>query len=155
MTILRFRKNLRGYKNAKEYLYMKNLEKIFANCKDKQEIYEKILELGQSLPPLDKGFQTSGNLVSGCQSIMHLRSFIKDGKVYFEASCDALISAGLVHMMILAYNGMTPQQILTSPPTFLKDYGILGSLSMNRSNGLAQIYMRMQKDAMYFLKASN
>ena len=121
------------------------IKKIFAACSSPESRYEKIIELGRQLPPLHSSARIPDNLVPGCQSIMYLESILKDGKIYFNADSEALISKGLAALLIKAYSGETPETILKCPPTFLTDIGI--SLSPARSNGLASLFLKMQQQA--------
>ncbi len=113
--------------------------------------YSALIEMGKALPPYPKECKTADRIVSGCQSILHLHASLKEGKIYFEASSDALISAGLAALLLTVYNGETPETLLTSPPHFLAELGIMGQLSPNRSNGLAHIHLRMKQLAIHFL----
>ncbi|MES2272829.1 MAG: SufE family protein [Chlamydiota bacterium] len=113
--------------------------------------YNAIMEMGRRLPPMAQDQKIPENIVAGCQSILYLNAKLRGGQVFFEASSDALISAGLAAVLIAAYSGETPEAILKCPPTFLTDLGIIGSLSPSRSNGLAQIHLRMKREALKFL----
>ena len=121
---------------------------LFSTCADSEAIYTKVITLGRSLSSMDKQFQTEDRLVKGCQSLMYLRSWQEDGTLYFEAHSDALISAGLASLMIRVYSGESPESILLCAPTFLETIGILGSLSPNRSNGLASLHIKMKQEAL-------
>lgn len=110
-----------------------------------------IIEKGRSLPPLDPAHKTESNQIRGCQSRLFLHSWKDNEKVYFSAEADALISAGLAALLIEIYSGASPAEILKTPPTFLKEWGILTSLSPSRANGLSHLYLRMRSDALKFL----
>ena len=127
---------------------------FFSDFKTQEAKYQRLMELGRSLSPLPAQLKTPENLVQGCQSELYLASRLADGKMNFLASSDALISAGLVALLLRVYEGETPKVILTTPPLFLKDLGILGSLSPSRSNGLAHIHQRLKIDALKFLTLS-
>ncbi len=129
------------------------IKELFTSCQTSEERYFKLIELGKALPPLDPRYKTEENLVSGCQSQVFLHTYIKDGLIYFEAASEALISAGLVALLIQIYSGQPPEALFKCPPTFLNELGIYASLSPARSNGLAQIYLRMQKEALSFLSS--
>ena len=128
-----------------------HLKEIFAGLTTNEEKVCYLLELGRSLQPLPAEGRIAANQVSGCQSILFLSSYMSDGKLFFDAHADALLSAGLAALLIAVYSGETPQTILQTPPAFLSDLGIFGSLTLSRSNGLAHIHQRMKKDALKFL----
>lgn len=127
------------------------IKKIFNNCKDSDERYLKIIELGRQLPKLDPLYKTESNIVKGCQSVMHLRSYLENGKIFFEANSDALISLGLSAILISIYSGETAETVLTCPPNCLEELGISASLSQNRANGLYSIHLKMKQDALKLL----
>lgn len=128
---------------------------LFADCMTRESKYEKIIELGRQLPAYPSECKTPCRLVRGCQSEMYLSTSLSDtGKMQFHASSEALISAGLAALLILAYHDETPEAILGCPPAFLEDLGIHDSLSPGRSNGLASLFMRMKQDALNFLVAT-
>jgi cysteine desulfuration protein SufE len=134
-----------------EESFKKNCEEIknkFANL-TLEERHNLLIDWGRKLPLFPDSLKTAPNLVSGCQSTLYIASEFKDGKVFFQATADALISAGLAALLIKAYSGLTPETILKSPPTFLTDLNL--SLSPNRSNGLAHIHLRIQQEALRYL----
>jgi len=121
---------------------------LFKECDSSELKVKKLIELGRSLPPMSDTLKTEENRVVGCQSIVYLHSTIKEEKIYFTASSEALISSGLAALLIEAYSGLSPETILQSKPSFLEDLGIYASLSPGRSNGLSSMLLRMQKDAL-------
>lgn len=121
---------------------------IFSSIEDR---YKAIIDMGRSLPPFPLHLKCPENLVAGCQSTLYLASQYEDGLVFFKVASDALISSGLAAILIAVYSGESPETILKMPPQFLDDLNIHASLSPNRSNGLAQIHLRMKKDALKFL----
>ncbi len=128
-----------------------DVKSLFSNCLTQQERYQKIIELGRELSPIPSEHQIENNIVKGCQSIVYLHSELSEGKIYYSAHSESLISAGLAALLIKAYSGQSPELILKSKPTFLEELQILGSLSPNRANGLANMFLRMQQDALKFL----
>lgn len=127
------------------------IKKLFTFCSTKEETYQKIIEIGKQTPALSKEFKVGANIVPGCQSLMHLHSHLEEGKVYFTAESEALISSGLATLLTTAYSGESPETILKCPPDFLEELGISASLSPSRANGLYNIYLRMKQDALNFL----
>lgn len=127
------------------------IQQKFFNCSTEEEKYLKIIELGQNLPSFNPLACIEENIVSGCQSLMYLETIYKNDKLYFNATSEALISKGLAALLIMFYSGKTPQLILQTPPTFLKELGILSLLSPTRSNGIANLYVKMQKATLPYL----
>jgi len=132
-------------------IFIKNL---FADCANAEAKYNKIMELGKQGAAFDEEEKTDENLVPGCQSTMYLQSWIQEGCIHFNAWSDALISAGLAQLLILAYSGQRPEVVLKKPPAFLDELNIPGSLTPNRANGLFQIHLRMKQDALRFITDS-
>lgn len=133
------------------YEKIEKLKKDFASFSDPQEKYLKIMEMGKQLPPLDPQFQIDTYRVQGCQSTSYLYTTFNEGKVAIHASSDALISAGLLALLIAVYSDETPTAILESPPTFLIDLGLEDSLSPSRANGFADALLRLKKKALEYL----
>jgi cysteine desulfuration protein SufE len=128
------------------------LKQCFSRYHTAEEKYTKLIELGRSLNPYPKEDENPNFLVKGCQSLLYLKSSFVDGKMYFLAFSDALISAGLAALLLLIYEGESPEAILKCPPTVLKELKIASYLSPNRVNGLRSLYLRMQQDAIKALK---
>jgi cysteine desulfuration protein SufE len=112
------------------------------------KIIEVILQMGQSLPLYPLELKTPVCRVAGCQSILFLSSFLKDEKIIFNAASDALLSVGLAALLISVYSEENPETILTTPPRFLTEIGLLSLLTPSRATGLAHIHQRMKKDAL-------
>ena len=132
---------------------LRRIKKIFSPL-DAEGKYRALIDLGRKLAPYPEALKTPDRIVKGCQSTLYLTAHLDQGKLLFSASCDALISAGLAALLILAYSGQTPETILKCPPTFLTELGIADSLSPNRSNGLYQIHLRMKQEALKALLAT-
>jgi cysteine desulfuration protein SufE len=113
-----------------------------------EERYRTLMDMGRNLPPYPDAYKTPDHIVRGCQSTLYLRATALDGKIFFEAHSDALISAGLAALLIAAYSGESAESILKNPPDFMTELGIQASLSPNRSNGLANIHLRMKQEAL-------
>ena len=121
---------------------------LFSDCETKEAKYDKIILLGRELPPLDPAYKTETALVRGCQGSLYLHTTMRgDGTLSFEAQADALISAGLAALLILAYNEEPPEAIIMCEPLFLKQLDIDSLLSPSRSNGLYSLHLRMKQDA--------
>lgn len=123
------------------------VKKIFHSCHIAEDRYLKIIELGRTLPLLALKERIPERIVSGCQSIVYLKTELKEGKIYFTVYSEALISTGLAALLLFCYNGEEPLVLLKCPPDFLNELGIFTSLSPARSNGLASMFLRMQQEA--------
>ncbi|MCH9610335.1 MAG: Cysteine desulfuration protein SufE [Chlamydiales bacterium] len=118
---------------------------------NKEELYQEIMKL--ELEPFDPSWKYEENLVTGCQSVMYLKSVIQEGKIYFYATSDALISRGLAALMISIYNGKEPEAVLKEPPTLVEELNITSLLSPSRANGLAALHLKMKQQALSHLVA--
>jgi cysteine desulfuration protein SufE len=121
---------------------------LFEHCATAEKKYEKIIELGKQLPPFPEEAKTPRALVPGCQSRMHLKAELKEGRLVLWAHSDALISAGLAALLLLVYSDEAPEVILSCPPQFLEELHIHQSLSPSRSNGLASLFLKIKQEAM-------
>jgi cysteine desulfuration protein SufE len=127
------------------------IKQLFASCKSKEETYQKIIEIGQASPPLLAQYKIPENEVPGCQSIMHMHASERDGKIYFEAESEALISCGLAALLTRVYSGEDAETIIKCPPDYLEEIGVSSSLSPNRANGLYSIHLKMKQIALQSL----
>lgn len=127
------------------------LKTLFQYCKSTEEVYQKIIELGTHLPPLPVEYKTPERIVSGCQSIVYLHSYLKDENIVFEVESEALISKGLAALLILVYSGEPPEVVIKCPPLFIKDLGLEANMTPSRSNGLSSIHLKMKQEALKFL----
>lgn len=112
--------------------------------------YAYIIELGNTLAPIDEKYKTPGNIIEGCQSRVWLNAELKDGKVIFEADSDAIIVKGIISLLIRVLSGHTPQEILDTDLYFIKKIGLQEHLSPTRSNGLLSMIKQMRMYALAF-----
>lgn len=127
------------------------IKHLFASCTTEEAKYEKIIAMGRQQSALPAEEKITQNIVKGCQSTVYLSTQMRDGKVFFVAESDALISAGLAAILIQVYSGETPEAILKCPPKYLEELGISTSLTPNRANGLYSIHLRMKQEALQAL----
>lgn len=120
----------------------------FSDVEDWMDRYAMIIDLGNSLPPIDDSYKTPEHLIEGCQSRVWLNAEERDGKVYFTADSDAIIVKGIIAMLIKVLNGHTPVEILASDLHFIDDIGLAENLSPTRSNGLLAMVKQMRLYAM-------
>ena len=128
-----------------------SLKKTFSFLTSIEARYSALIEMGRSLLPLSPDLKTPENLVRGCQSHLYLYTKWIDGKIFFNASSDSLISSGLAALLITVYSEEPPEILLTHPPIFLEELNIHTSLSLNRSSGLNHIHLRMKQEALKYL----
>lgn len=131
----------------------KLIAQAFLQCATPEAKYKKIIEMGKLLEPLALEHRRIENIVQGCQSILYLHTEFIEGNLYFNAYSEALISAGLASLLIVAYSGETPETILKCPPDFIKELSLDLALSPGRSNGLASMFFRMQQEAVKALSS--
>jgi cysteine desulfuration protein SufE len=112
--------------------------------------YEHLIDLGKSLPLIDPALKTDERLIRGCQSKVWLYSELKDGKVCFRADSDAIITKGIVGLMVRVLSGHTPDEIVNAPLSFIHTIGLKEHLSQTRANGLVSMIKQMKLDAMAF-----
>ncbi|TXE15497.1 SufE family protein [Psychroserpens burtonensis] len=98
--------------------------------------YEHLIDLGNHLPLIDKQHKTDDRLIKGCQSRVWLHSELYDEKVVFTADSDAIITKGIVAILIRVFSGQTPEEIMQADLKFIDDIGLKEHLSPTRANGL-------------------
>ena len=119
----------------------------FAMYDDWMDKYEYIIELGKELPIIDEEKKTDDRLIEGCQSRVWLSSNLKEGKMEFHADSDAIITKGIIGLLIQVMNNETPEVIATTDLHFIKDIGLQEHLSPTRSNGLVSMVKKMKLSA--------
>ncbi len=124
--------------------------KEFEQYTDWEDKYKRIIDLGRQLASIDETFRTDKYKLSGCQSQVWINAKLQDGKILFEADSDAAIVKGLVALVIRVYSNHTPDEILSSPPEFVKKIGIDNHLSPTRKNGLGAMMKQIQMYAVAF-----
>ncbi len=117
----------------------------FSSFSDWMEKYEYIIELGKDLPLIDEKYKVEENLIKGCQSKVWLHAEISnEGKLLFTADSDAIITKGLVALVIRVLSDENPEVISNADLHFVKDIGLQEHLSPTRSNGLASMIKQMK-----------
>lgn len=120
---------------------------------DWMEKYENIIDIGKSVPLIDPKYKDESHLVKGCQSQVWLHSEYKDGNIYFTADSDAIITKGLVALIIRVLSGHTPEEIMNAKLEFIDKIGLKEHLSPTRSNGLVSMIKQIKLDAQAHLIA--
>jgi len=111
---------------------------------DWEQKYEYLIELGKELPLIDEQYKTEANLIKGCQSRVWLHADYRNGKLLFTADSDAIITKGLVSMVIRVLSGHTPAEIASSEIYFIDAIGLKNHLSSTRSNGLLSMLKQIK-----------
>lgn len=112
--------------------------------------YEHIISIGKSLEPISEAHKKEENLIKGCQSRVWLHAEERDGKVYFKADSDAMITKGLISMIVSLFSGHTPDEIIEAELHFIDDIGLHEHLSPTRSNGLLNMVKQIKYYALAF-----
>lgn len=118
---------------------------------DWMEKYEYIIQLGKDLPLIEEQYKTEENLIRGCQSKVWLHANYTDGKLHFKADSDALITKGLVSMVVNVLSGHTPKEIVDAEIYFIDKIGLTSHLSPTRSNGLLSMLKQIKMYAVAYL----
>ena len=114
--------------------------------------YEYLIDLGRTLPVIDAALKTDERIIKGCQSRVWLESKFENGNMNFTADSDAIITKGMVALMIRAMNKQTPEEIIKAPLAFVDKIGLKEHLSPTRANGLVSMIQRMKSDSLRYLK---
>ena len=122
----------------------------FAVFDDWLDKYDYLIELSDSLPTMDPAHKTDEYLINGCQSRLWIDARMQDGKVYYSADSDAIITKGITALLMRVMNGRTPQQILDTDLYFIDAIGLKENLSPTRSNGLLAMIKQMRMYALAF-----
>ena len=109
--------------------------------------YELLISLGKNLKPYPEGKRTDENLIKGCQSRVWLDCELKDGCIYMVADSDAIITRGIISLLVDLYSGRTPQEILASDFSVVDRIGLRENLSPTRANGLVSMIDRIREVA--------
>lgn len=117
---------------------------------DWMQKYEHLIELGKSLPIIDAQNKTEDRLIKGCQAQVWLHSELKNGKITYTADSDAIITKGMVALMVRVLSNHTPDEILNAKLNFVDTIGLKQHLSPTRSNGLVSMIKQMKMDAFAF-----
>lgn len=123
---------------------------LFDDWADK---YEYLISLGKDLPSMNEEKKIEENIVKGCQSQVWLTAEAKDGNVFFEADSDAIITKGIIALLVKVFNGQPAGDIVNNNLSFIDQIGLKDHLSPNRSNGLVAMIKKMKAYALVLNKA--
>ena len=123
----------------------------FKSFNDWEERYKHLIDLGKKMPAMDEAHRIPANIVKGCQSQVWLHADLShDGKLVFQADSDASIVKGIIALLVGVYSGSTPDEVLSTKPSFLEDIGLREHLSMSRANGLNSMMKQISFFAMAY-----
>ena len=127
----------------------------FAMFDDWMERYEYIIEMGKSLPLIENQDKTNDNLIKGCQSKVWLHADYRNDKLIFTADSDAILTKGIIALLLRVYSNQTPKDILNSDDFFIEEIGLKEHLSPTRANGLLSMVKQLKLYALaYKVKSS-
>jgi sulfur transfer protein SufE len=125
---------------------LQELVEEFQAIEDKRERLEVLFELADEVMELPHDQWTDDTRVRGCQSEAHVLVSVEDGLIQFLAAADAKLVQGLMGVLTIAIQGLTPAQAVLIPPTFAEEMGLLNSLTPSRSNGFRNMYDKVMND---------
>ena len=117
---------------------------------DWMQKYEYIIELGKSLPIIDDKHKTDSNLIKGCQSRVWLHADHQDGKIIYSADSDAIITKGIVAILIRVLSNQTAEEIVKADLAFIDEIGLKEQLSQTRANGLVSMIKEIKLYALAY-----
>jgi cysteine desulfuration protein SufE len=124
----------------------------FAMFDDWIQKYEYLIDLGKELSPIDEKHKTEDNLIRGCQSRVWLNAEHNDGKIIYTADSDAIMSKGIVAILINVLSGQSPSEIANAKLDFINEIGLKEQLSPTRANGLVSMIKQMKIYAIAYNK---
>jgi cysteine desulfuration protein SufE len=127
----------------------------FALFDDWMQRYEYLIELGKSLPLIDEQFKDEQHLIKGCQSKVWLHANTQESKVKFTADSDAILTKGIIALLIRVYSNREPKEILEAETSFIDEIGLKEHLSPTRANGLVSMIKQIKMYALALQTQSN
>jgi cysteine desulfuration protein SufE len=116
----------------------------FSLFEDWMQRYEYMIDLGKSLPLINKQYKTDTYIIKGCQSKVWLNSSFNDNIIIFEADSDAIISKGIISLLVKVFSGHKPEEILEANINFIEKIGLDSHLSQTRANGLLSMIKQIK-----------
>jgi len=130
-------------------------DEIIKEFENWTEKYKHIIEYGKKLQGLEDKYKEEDNLVKGCQSKVWLRAFMDGDLLKFEADSNAIITKGLVGLIVNVFSGHSPKEIIDSKLYFVNEIGLADNLSISRSNGLVSMMKKIKNYAIaYYIKTA-
>ena len=122
----------------------------FSSFEDWLQRYDYLIELGKSLPLIDEAHKTDNFIIKGCQSKVWLYADFQDNKVVFTADSDAIITKGIIALLIEVFSHQPPDAILKADLSFIDEIGLREHLSPTRANGLVSMIDQMKRYALVY-----
>ncbi|WP_010516152.1 SufE family protein [Croceivirga radicis] len=116
----------------------------FSMFDDWMQRYEYMIELGKSLPLIDEQYKTDDNIIKGCQSKVWVHAELEDDKLLFTADSDAIITKGIIALLIRVFSNQKPKDIMEADTQFIDEIGLKEHLSPTRANGLVSMIKQMK-----------
>ena len=116
----------------------------FSLFDDWMQRYEYMIELGKSLPKIEEQYKTDDHLIKGCQSKVWVHAELRDGRLVFTADSDAIITKGIIAILIRAFSNQKPADIIAAKTDFIDQIGLKEHLSPTRANGLVSIIKQLK-----------
>ena len=123
----------------------------FQMFSDWTQKYEYIIDLGKNLPVINDQFKTEENIIKGCQSKVWLYAENIDNKLIFTADSDAIITKGIIAILIRVFSNQSPQEIIDAEVDFIDEIGLKEHLSQTRANGLSNMIKQIKLYAIAYL----
>lgn len=127
----------------------------FSMFEDWMQRYEYMIELGKSLPLIDEKHKTEENIIKGCQSKVWVYAEMDNDQVDFTADSDAIITKGIIAILIRVFSGQKPEDIINADTSFIDEIGLKEHLSPTRANGLVSMIKQMKMYAIAYNSQQN
>ena len=127
----------------------------FSLFDDWDERFQYVIDLGKGLPLIDEKYKVEENTIKGCQSKVWLHAEMRDGNVVFTADSDAIITKGIIAILIRVFSDQKPQAILDADTNFIETIGLKEHLSPTRANGLVSMIKQIKMYALAFSAGAN
>lgn len=122
----------------------------FSMFEDWEERYQYMIDLGKTLPIIEEQYKTDDNVIKGCQSKVWVHAEMEDDKVVFTADSDAIITKGIIAILIRVFSNQSPQAIIDADTAFIDEIGLKEHLSPTRANGLVSMIKQLKMYAVAY-----
>ena len=122
----------------------------FSMFEDWEERYQYMIDLGKTLPLIDNEYKTDNNIIKGCQSKVWVHAAMQENKVVFTADSDAIITKGIIAILIRVFSNQSPQAIIDANTDFIDEIGLKDHLSPTRANGLVSMIKQLKMYAIAY-----
>lgn len=122
----------------------------FSMFEDWEERYQYMIDLGKTLPLIDDAYKTEDHIIKGCQSKVWVHAKMQDDKVVFTADSDAIITKGIIAILIRAFSNQAPKSIIEANTDFIDKIGLKDHLSPTRANGLVSMIKQLKMYAIAY-----